>query len=50
MNPPRAHNWEVLANQPPPAHGLALGYGSLYNHSDHANLRYQAQILFPSGL
>jgi uncharacterized protein len=44
----RVFDWVVLANQPAPAHGLALGYGSLYNHADHANLRYQAQILFPS--
>ena len=34
-------NWTVLAGAPS-AHGLALGYGSLYNHDNPANLRYEA--------
>jgi hypothetical protein len=34
-------NWSALAGVPV-AHGLALGYGSLYNHDNPANLRYEA--------
>lgn len=34
-------NWSALAGAPA-AHGLALGYGSLYNHDNPANLRYEA--------
>lgn len=37
-------NWRQLAG-PVPAdaeHGLVLGYGSLYNHDNPANLRYEA--------
>lgn len=34
-------NWAYLAESST-AHGLALGYGSLYNHANPANLRYEA--------
>ena len=34
-------NWGVLANAEA-GHGLALGYGSLYNHENPANMRYEA--------
>ena len=34
-------NWGELANVPR-AHCLALGYGSLYNHRNAANVRYAA--------
>lgn len=34
-------NWGVLA-QVEDSHCLALGYGSLYNHDNPANLRYEA--------
>ena len=34
-------NWGVLA-QRPGTHCLALGYGSLYNHDNPANMRYEA--------
>lgn len=34
-------NWELLANVQG-THALALGYGSMYNHDNPANLRYQA--------
>jgi hypothetical protein len=34
-------NWSALAGAQV-AHGLALGYGSLYNHDNPANLRYEA--------
>lgn len=34
-------NWGVLA-QVQNTHCLALGYGSLYNHGNPANLRYEA--------
>jgi hypothetical protein len=33
-------NWGVLANTRP-SHCLALGYGSLYNHGNPANMRYE---------
>jgi len=33
-------NWGVLANTTD-SHCLALGYGSLYNHSNPANMRYE---------
>ncbi len=38
-------DWKVLANMPG-CNALALGFGSLYNHSNPANMRYQAD---PSG-
>lgn len=34
-------NWGVLAGTDA-AHCLALGYGSLYNHENPANMRYEA--------
>lgn len=34
-------NWGVLANTEN-RHCLALGYGSLYNHENPANMRYEA--------
>jgi SET domain-containing protein len=34
-------DWEKLAGKPR-THALALGYGSFYNHSNPANLRYEA--------
>jgi uncharacterized protein len=34
-------NWGYLSGNPGPQ-GLALGYGSMYNHSQRANLRYRA--------
>ena len=34
-------NWGVLADVSS-AHCLALGYGSLYNHENPANMRYEA--------
>jgi len=33
-------NWGVLANAPG-VHCLALGYGSLYNHDNPANMRFE---------
>ena len=34
-------NWGVLAGIPS-THCLALGYGSMYNHGNPANMRYEA--------
>jgi hypothetical protein len=34
-------NWGVLAGVPA-THALALGYGSMYNHQNPANMRYEA--------
>jgi hypothetical protein len=34
-------NWGVLTNGPS-CHCLALGYGSMYNHDNPSNMRYQA--------
>ena len=39
-------NWGVLANQRN-THGLALGYGSLYNHDNPSNMRYEADPNLP---
>ena len=36
-------NWGELADVPH-AHCLALGYGSLYNHRNAANVRYAADV------
>ena len=36
----RVFNWDVLA-QVPGTQALALGYGSLYNHDNPANMRYE---------
>lgn len=38
----RVFHWERLAGATPGTHALALGYGSLYNHDNPANMRYQA--------
>lgn len=35
-------DWGALAGAGVHGHGLALGYGSLYNHANPANLRYAA--------
>ena len=35
------YDWESLAGEPD-TFALALGYGSLYNHDNPANLRYEA--------
>ena len=35
------YSWEVLAGVPG-TRALALGYGSLYNHANPANMRYEA--------
>lgn len=37
----RVFNWEVLA-QVAGTHAIALGYGSLYNHDNPSNMRYEA--------
>lgn len=36
-------NWGVLANTTS-GHCLALGYGSMYNHENPANMRYEADV------
>lgn len=36
-------NWGVLAGTAP-MHCLALGYGSMYNHDNPANMRYEADV------
>jgi hypothetical protein len=36
-------NWGVLAGTGP-MHCLALGYGSMYNHDNPANMRYEADV------
>lgn len=45
--PPRlktiVFNWSNLAKTNP-SHALALGFGSLYNHDNPANLRYEADV------
>ena len=35
-------DWGVLSGASEPISAIALGYGGLYNHSDPANLRYDA--------
>jgi hypothetical protein len=35
-------NWKVLAGAPSNNHGVALGYGSMYNHDNPANMTYGA--------
>ena len=37
-----AFNWGDLTNAPIEMHAVVLVYGSLYNHSNPANLRYDA--------
>lgn len=37
------YNWGVLA-QTRHTHCLALGYGSMYNHDNPANMRYEADV------
>lgn len=41
----RVFNWVVLASAPVGNHALALGYGSLYNHNNPANMRYEADAV-----
>ena len=36
------YSWETLAGAPADTHAVALGYGSLYNHNNPSNLRYEA--------
>lgn len=36
----RLFDWSRLLNKPPGQHALALGYGSLYNSANPANMRY----------
>lgn len=36
-------DWGYLAGTPGPQ-GLVLGYGSMYNHGNPANMRYQADL------
>ena len=38
----RVFDWAVLAGAPPASSALALGYGSMYNHANPANMRYEA--------
>ncbi len=37
----RVFDWAVLANAPG-THAIALGFGSMYNHQNPANMRYEA--------
>ena len=37
-------SWSRLANLERPCQALALGYGSLYNHDNPSNLRYEADV------
>jgi len=37
----RTFNWGYLAKSHI-SNAIAMGYGSIYNHSDHPNLRYEA--------
>ncbi|HET9106794.1 MAG TPA: SET domain-containing protein-lysine N-methyltransferase [Steroidobacteraceae bacterium] len=36
----RLFNWSQLINKPPGQHALALGYGSIYNSANPANMKY----------
>lgn len=38
----RIFDWSGLTSSPSGQHALALGYGSLYNHANPANLKYSA--------
>jgi hypothetical protein len=40
----RVFDWSHLASAPPHKHALALGYGSMYNDANPANMRYQALL------
>ncbi len=44
--PPRirmiVYNWQSLTRGDTPSSGLIYGFGSLYNHNNPANLRYEA--------
>jgi len=44
--PPRiqtlVYSWSALTDSSTPSTAVALGYGSLYNHNNPANMRYQA--------
>jgi uncharacterized protein len=39
----RVFNWTVLAHQAPNTHAIAMGYGSMYNGANPANMRYEAE-------
>ncbi len=38
----RTFNWSAVISKPPGMHALALGYGSIYNFENPANLQYTA--------
>lgn len=38
----RLFDWSALIHKTPGQHALALGYGSIYNHANPANLKYFA--------
>jgi hypothetical protein len=38
-------DWQVLAKTKNPSTAIAAGYGGMYNHADHANLRYHADAV-----
>jgi hypothetical protein len=40
-------NWRYLTGAPE-LHALALGYGSLYNHDNPANMRYEGVAAIPA--
>ncbi len=44
--PPRiqtiVYSWSTLTNSTTPSTAIVYGYGSLYNHNNPANMRYQA--------
>lgn len=37
-------NWTSLANLPQPASAVVLGFGSMYNHANPANMVYKANL------
>jgi uncharacterized protein len=41
----RVYNWGFLTKSNI-KHAIAMGYGSMYNHSDYPNLRYEADTNF----
>ncbi len=41
-------NWNWLVGQKDDRQAIALGYGSLYNHANPANLRYEADADLPA--
>jgi len=38
----RVFDWTTLAKREPNTYALALGYGSMYNNANPANMRYEA--------